>query len=189
MSLGTSMDVGPGGTAGANTTLVESQNGRHRTADILITSGTQLVVTPDNESLGDGILIYTFPAGTIIVNKIYGDVGLEIDDSFLVGDTPEVALGGSLTDSAVATTGQNQEEDLWGPHVVTGCETGAAPTDAIQQMNGTAGLNIIILAAASHAVYLNCADAWAAGGAGTKDVVVQNGRFIIDYTLIPNEGT
>ncbi len=67
MSIGRSMGIGTLGTAGANTTVIESGNAINRRTDILITSGTQLVVTPDNESLGDGILIYTFPAGTIIV--------------------------------------------------------------------------------------------------------------------------
>ncbi len=190
MSIGKSMGVGPAGTAGANTTLVESGQGNHRVADILIASGTSLVTTPDTAALGQGILVYTFPPGTIIINKIYGDIGLEINDATNVGDTPEVALGGTQTSGAVATIGASAatDEDLWGPHVVTGCDTGAAPTDAIQQMNGTAGLNIIILAAAAHTVYLNCADNWA-NGAGTADVTVQNGRFIIDFTLVPNEGT
>ncbi len=174
------------GTAGTSISALEMGVGTLRRTILKVTTPISVVTTPHSESLGDGILIYTFPAGQIVLHDIYGDVGLEIDDASLVGDTPEVALGGTLTTGAVATIGASNvtDENIWGPHVAAGCDVGATVADAGQWLTTA---DAIIAATASHAVYFNCAYGWTSGS-NAKDLYLQTGRFIIDWTLIPVEG-
>ena len=130
---------------------------------------------------------HIFKAGQIIVHRVYGDVGLEINDASNVADTPEIGLGTLIASGAVATLGAvgAGAEDLWGPHVVAGCDTGADATDAGQFVST---LEFVIADAAAHLVHLNCADTWG-NGAGTANVVLENdARFVIDWTILPLGG-
>ncbi len=184
-SLG-ALTRGAVGTAGTSIAALEMGEGTLRRTILKVTTPISVVTTPHSESLGDGILVYTFPAGQIILHDVYGDVGLEIDDASLIGDTPEVALGGTLTTGAVATVGASNvtDENIWGPHVAAGCDVGATVGDAGQWVSAK---DVIIAAAADHTVYFNCAYGWSSG-ANTKDLFLQTGRFVIDWTLIPVEG-
>ncbi len=174
------------GTAASGWTAVEQGAGTQRRTIIDLTSPLSVVTTPDTAALSDGVLCYTFPAGQIIVHEVYGDVGMEIDDATNVADTPEVGLGNVIVSGAIATLGASvtTTENVWGPHVVTGCDTGAAASDAIQQISVK---NFIIPGADSHAIYFNVADTWS-NGAGTADCFVFTARFVIDWSLLPIEG-
>lgn len=186
MSIGQSMNFARAGTAGTGVTAIESGNGNHRRTELIVAATHVLVTTPDNESLGQGALIYTFPAGQIIVHRVYGDVGLEINDALLVADTPEIGLGSVVATGAIAVLNGSTMEDIWGPHVVAGCDTGADATDAGQFVSTK---EFVIANAGAHTVYLNCADAWA-DGANSADVVLENAaRFVIDWTILPLGGT
>lgn len=174
------------GTAGTSIAAIELGDGMTRRTILKVTAPISIVTTPDTAALAGGALIYTFPAGQIIIHEVYGDVGIEINDATNEGDTPEVGLGTVIGAGAIATLGASDPlmEDIWGPHVVTGCDVGAAPTDAIQQVTNPAK---ILLGAGVHLVHFNMADTWG-NGAGTADAFLQAGRFIIDWTLIPAEG-
>ena len=188
MTTGTSMNFARAGTAGTGVTAIESGNGNHRRTELIVAATHIVVTTPDTAALAQGALIYTFPAGQIIVHRVYGDVGLEINDATNVADTPEIGLGTLIASGAVATLGAvgAGAEDLWGPHVVAGCDTGADATDAGQFVST---LEFVIADAAAHLVHLNCADTWG-NGAGTANVVLENdARFIIDWTILPLGGT
>ncbi len=182
------LPVGAVGVVGTGWNVVEQGVGTLRRTILSVTTPLSVVTTPDTAALADGVLAYTFPAGVIIVHEVYGDVGLEIDDANNVGDTPEVGLGFTIAAGANATLGDAatgvEAENMWGPHVMTGCDVGAAATDAIQQISS---LNLIIPGATDHTVFFNCADTWG-NGAGTKDVFIQAARFVIDWTLLPTEG-
>ncbi len=182
------------GTAGANVTETTYEQGggnelgqRYMT-NLVITAGISLVTTPDTASLAEGILIYTFPAGQIVVNRVYGDVGLDINDANNVADTPEIGLGTAVASGANATLGDAasgvEAENLWGPHVVAGCDTDADTSDAGQFIST---LGFVMAGAGDHTCHLNCADNWG-NGAGTQDVTIVNGRFIIEWLLLPIEG-
>ena len=182
------------GTAGSGVTVTEylvagddGTIGALHVTNLFIAAGTSVVTTPDMESLAEGTLIYTFPAGTIIVKRVYGDIGLDINDAALVGDTPEVGLGTLIGSGANATLGAvgAGAEDIWGPHVAAGVDTEATAGDAGQFITVP---NLIIPGASAHLVHFNVADAWA-DGAGTADVILVNGaRFIIEWYLMPVEG-
>ncbi len=174
------------GTTGTSIDAIEMGDGMNRRTILKVTAPIAVVTTPDDESLCDGHLIYTFPAGQIIVHEVYGDVGIEIDDSTNIADTPEVGLGTVIGTGAIATLGAavTTMENLWGPHVMAGCDVGADTSDAGQWVSRK---GFVILGAAVHTVHFNMADVWTNGN-GTKDAYLQAGRFIIDWSLIPAEG-
>ncbi len=174
------------GTVATGFTAVEQGEGTLRRTVIDLTAVTSFVTTPDTAALADGMLMYTFPTGQIWLHRVYGDIALDIDDNANDEDQAEVGLGSVIATGAVATLGAGAStwEDLWGPHIMTGCDAIATPADAIQVVTET---NLIIPAANAHTVFLNCADTWA-NGAGTKDVFIQRARFVLDWTLLPAEG-
>ncbi len=184
------------GTAGANVTVKEyliaggdGTTGAMYMTNLFITAGTSVVTTPDTAALAQGQLIYTFPAGQIIIKRIYGDVGLDIDDAANVADTPEIGLGTAVATGANATLGDAasgiEAENLWGPNVVAGCDTDADASDAGQVL---VTADFFMIGSADHTVFFNVADTWG-NGDGTKDVTVVNGaRFIIEWLLLPVEG-
>ena len=187
MSLGTSMNFTLYGTAGSGVVMREYGDNTRRRTELIIPAATVVVTTPDNESLAQGALIYTFPAGQIIVHRVYGDVGLEIDQSANIADTPEIGLGTVIASGAIAVLNGTTMEDIWGPHVVAGCDTGADATDAGQFVSQK---EFVILHGGVHTVHFNCADAWANNGVDTKNVVLEDeARFIIDWTVLPLGGT
>ena len=177
---------GPRGTAGSGWTAVEQGEGTRRRTILNLTTALSVVTTPDTAALGDGVLAYTFPAGQIIVHQVYGDVGLDINDNANDEDTPEIGLGTTQTTGAVATLGASAatDEDIWGPHVVAGCDVIAVAADAGQFISTK---DLIIAGAGAHTVFFNVADTWA-NGAGTADLFVNTARFVIDWTLLPIEG-
>ncbi len=182
------LPVGAVGVVGTGWNVVEQGEGTRRRTILSVTTPLSVVTTPDTAALADGVLAYTFPAGVVIVHEVYGDVGLDIDDNANDEDTPEAGLGFTIAAGANATLGDAatgvEAENMWGPHVVTGCDVIAVAADAIQQISS---LNLIIAGTDSHAVFFNLADTWA-NGAGTKDVFLQAARFVIDWTLLPTEG-
>ena len=181
--------VGTVGTGVTETTYEQGGdiNGRAYLTNLFIAAGTSVVTTPDTASLAQGTLIYTFPAGQIIVKRVYGDFGLDINDVNNVADTPEVGLGTLIASGAVSDLGTvgAAAEDIWGPHVAAGCDTEADTSDAGQFITVP---NLIIAGAGAHLVHFNVADNWG-NGAGTADVTLVNGaRFIIEWYLLPIEG-
>ena len=187
MSIGQSMNFARAGTPGTGVTAIESGNGNHRRTELIVAATHIVVTTPDTAALSQGALIYTFPAGQIIVHRVYGDVGLEINDATNITDTPEIGCGTAAATGANATLGDTANaENLWGPHVVAGCDTGADATDAFQ---GVTSPEFIMADAGLHTMYLSAADTWA-NGAGTANVVLENdARFVIDWTVLPLGGT
>ena len=188
MTIGIQMGFGRVGTPGTSITAIEAGHCTKRRTTLIVTAAISLVTTPDVENLAGGALIYTFPPGQVIVHRVYGDVGIDIDDNINDEDTPEVGLGTVVAAGANATLGDAASgitaENIWGPHVVTGCDYLAVAADAIQVVSTP---ELVIAGAGVHTVYLNLADAWA-DGAGTADAKIEAGRFIIDWTILPIEG-
>ncbi len=180
------------GTAGSGVTATEyklagDDQGSVRMTNLKVAADTVIGAVADTAAMSRGVLIYTFPAGQIIVKRVYGDVGLDVDETNYDEDTPEVGLGTTTRDGeAEATLGASvgTTEDIWGPHVAAGCDTKATAADAGQWITVP---NLIIAGAGAHTVYLNIADTWA-NGTGTPNVTVEIGRFVIEWLLLPIEG-
>lgn len=143
------------GTAGSSVTAAEYGDGQNHVTKLTI-SGLAVTIG-DNASLAIGSLIYTLPAGDIIVHGAGGSVQLALDTGTPTTDTPEVGLGTTIGAEANATLGavDAAAENIAGPHVMNNVAGTAEPINSV-----TAGV-LHIPAAGDHTIYLNFADAWA----------------------------
>jgi hypothetical protein len=133
----------------------------------------------DAANLALGAKIYTFPAGTIVVDDVSFVGGITAAIS-VTTDTPEVGIGtvvGSGVNATLSTTGEDIMEG--GAAGYTG-GTAVAPDvagTAFSKGRINGGVPVVILATGgkSHDIFLNVADGWAdvtAAGAVTADAVI-----------------
>lgn len=144
------------GTAGTNCTAVEYGNSHHHVTNLTLASVAYTI--GDNAALADSALVYTFPAGHIVVHGVYSSVGLSLTTGTPTTDTPEVGLGTTAASGVNATLGAvaATAEDIAGPAVMDDI-AGTAEVFG----TGAATKPFEILPAAAHTVYLNIADTWA----------------------------
>lgn len=170
------------GSVGASTVVATEYGHGAEHLTVLTLSSFAVGTSGDNASLGFGALLYTFPAGIIMVERA-GFINLGVTAAISVTtDTPEVGLGTVVATGAIATLGAGSAtmEDI----LEGGDTTNVAPDVA-----GTATINStkiptnasgddgpkIIQAASAHTVYFNMADGWAdvsAAGAVTASGTV-----------------
>lgn len=170
------------GTVGASTVkAVEYGHGAEHLTVLTLTSFA-VGTSGDNASLGFGALLYTFPAGIIMVERAgFINVGVTAAIS-VTTDTPEVGLGTVVATGAIATLGA-------GAATMEDILEGGDTSNIAPDVAGTATINStkkptvatgddgpkIIQAAAAHTVYFNMADGWAdvtAAGAVTASGTV-----------------
>jgi hypothetical protein len=142
------------GTVGTGVTAVEHSSDGKNFTTILTLTGVAFTIG-DNAALADGALIYTFPAGAVVINSASINVGLSLTTGTPTTDTPEVALGTTIASGANATLGAvaATAEDICGPAVA---DDVAGTAEVL-----TTGSSFVIEAAAAHTVHLNYADTWA----------------------------
>jgi len=155
------------GTITANETGVDS----HRITTIDIADLN--LITTTNASKGDGKLIYTFPAGNIIVKRATIALGIIGTAALNVADTPDLGLGTVVASGAVAVlSGTGTFENILTGQTVSACD------NTVQLASVAATLTIAT--AAAHTVYLNIADGWAGIDAG----MLATGRVIIEWAYM-----
>ncbi len=156
------------GTVVANETGFDS----HRITTIDIADLALIVTT--NASKGDGKLIYTFPAGKIVVKRTSLSIGIIGTAALNVADTPEIGVGTVVATGAIATLGAGGAtmENLFDGTAISACDNTA--------YQGSQSLTLAITAAAVHNVYLNIADGWAGIDTGMK----ATGRVIIEWAYM-----
>lgn len=164
------------GTANTGSTAVEYGDGRlHQT---VLTLATTLPAIAGGASLGVGKLLYTFPAGAIIVESAYMSVAITQTEGNITADTPDVGLGTVIASGAIATLdGTGTFENIITGQTAADCNGTATVKTAIP----TANVPFVIEAGAAHTIYLNVADGWAASGdaaAAVAGTVVLNWRFM-----------
>jgi len=141
------------GTIGTNVTAVE-RGTKQRHITVLTLSGVAATIG-DTAALAGGALIYTLPAGRILVEAASMSVGLNLTTGTPTTDTPELGLGTTVGSGVNATLGDVDAacENILGPAVANNI----AGTAEIL----TAAPGLIIEAAGDHTVYFNYADTWA----------------------------
>lgn len=141
------------GTAGTNVTAVELGAGNLHTTRLTL-SGVAATIG-DTAALAGGALIYTFPAGPVVVRSATMSVGLTLTTGTPTTDTPELGLGTTQGTGVNATLGDVDAaaENILGPAVADDI-AGTA-----ELLTGVADL--AIETAGDHTVYLNYADTWA----------------------------
>lgn len=168
------------GTANTGVTAVEYGDGVDHTT-VLTVSVTDAVDIADNAALADGYLLYTFPAGLIVVEQAYMTMALSVASTEAQADTPDVGLGTVIASGAVATLdGTGTFEDLLTGQ--TAADSNGTATVALA--NPTAGVPFLIPAASAHTVHFNIADTWAddTGGDLTGDIA---GTVVLKWKFLP----
>lgn len=167
----TSVNVG---TANTGVTAVEYGDAiNHKT--VLTVSQEDALTAADNAALASGYLLYTLPAGAVVVKSSYMSVGVTMAEDTTA--TPEVGLGTTIGSGANATLGA---VGAAAENIQEGKAAANASGTATVQTKGTL---LVIEAAGDHTVYLNCADTWAdtAGTDLTGDIA---GTVILEWTFL-----
>ena len=139
-------------------TVAEAGDSYHHVTTLTLTAFA-VGDSADNAALSDGALIYTLPAGAIIVDACSLDVALTLADAVQT-DTPELGVGttvGSGANATLGAVGAAAENVFEGTAVAN--VAGTTPLEAVKQP--TAATTLLISAAADHTLYLNVADTWA----------------------------
>jgi hypothetical protein len=169
--------IAAAGTAGTNVTAEEFSDGLYRRFTKLTLAGVAITIG-DDASLGMGALIYTFPAGPLVVNSAYINAGLTLTTGTPTTDTPEMGLGTVIASGAVAVLGGTATfENIMG----------GAATPVLANIAGTKKLFTHVSAlkmdaADAHTVHLNFADGWANVD---NTAATANGTVILEWTPIP----
>ena len=155
-NLGDDTHATSAGTAGTGVTATEYGDGHNRVTKLVL-SGVAITIG-DNAALADGALIYTFPAGALVIESSSISVGLTLTTGTPTTDTPEIGLGTTIASGVNATLGAvaATAEDIMA----------GASTPVMADIAGTAEVfthvtNLKVEAADAHTVHINVADTWA----------------------------
>lgn len=164
------------GTAATGVTAVETGDGhQHRT---VLTVNTTLPAIAGGASLGVGKLLYTLPAGAVIVDAAYMSLAITQTQGNITADTPDGGLGTVIASGAVAVLGGTATFE----NIITGQTfDDCNGTAEVKATIPTAGVPLVIEAAGARTVYFNVADGWAASGdaaALLTGTVVLSWRFL-----------
>lgn len=156
MSIGELTSGSGNGVAATGINVREFGDSRNHTTTLTI--GLPAVATTA-AALAFGQLLYTFPAGEIVINSVGINVALTAADGNIDADTPEVSLGSDPASGVYATLG---EVDAG----LTLTTENYLTTQNLANCTGTAEVlteatPIVIATAADRTVYLNFADTWA----------------------------
>jgi hypothetical protein len=160
------------GTVGTNVTAVERGWANNHVTTLTLSS---LALTiGDTATLADGVLIYTFPAGAIIVDAAYMSVGVNLTTGTPTTDQPDVGLGTVIASGAVAV--------LDTPSTFEDIMTGQTAADVA----GTATVltlqtTKVIEVGEAHTVHFNIADTWANV---TDTAATASGTVVLKWALM-----
>jgi hypothetical protein len=161
------------GTANAGTTAVEYGDGHHHTT--VLTVNTTLPAIAGGANLAVGKLLYTFPAGALVVKSAYMSLAITQTQGNITADTPDGGLGTTIASGVVALLGGTPAFE----NILTG--------QTFNDCNGTAEVKtvadqvLVIEAGAAHTVHFNVADGWAASG---DAAAVLAGTVVIEWEFM-----
>lgn len=168
------------GVANTGVTAVE-YGGAYRHQTILTINQAAALTSGDNASLADGYLIYTFPAGEIVVHA--ASMQLALVNAEHAAETVEVGIGTTIGTGAVAVLGGTAGME----NILTG--TAAAGMEATDILTltaiPTAAVPLVIADADPHIVHVNMALGWANTAGAALDVDLA-GTVILDWSYMGN---
>lgn len=161
------------GTAATGVTATEYGDGIQNFTKLILggkTGGFAVGAIAGGADLAVGGLIYTFPAGDIVVLACRTvDLTMTEDDGNVTADDPDVGVGTTIGSGAVAVLGGTAAFE----NILTGqTSVNLAVTDVAVQTT------LAITGAGAHTVYLNVADGWAASG---EDDMSATGSIYIQW--------
>lgn len=144
------------GIAATGVTAAEYGDGHQHTT--VLTVDTVLPAIAGGADLSVGVLLYTLPAGAVIVDKAYMSMAITQTEGHITADTPDVGLGTTIAAGANALLSDTSGAE----NILTG-QT-ADDCDGTAEVKTVANQILVIEAAGDHTVYFNAADGWAASG-------------------------
>ena len=144
------------GTANTGITAVERGDGYQHTT--ILTVASTLPAIAGGAALSVGKLLYTFPAGAIVVDKAYMSMGITQTQGNINADTPDVGLGTVIAAGANALLSDTAgAENILTGQTANNC-TGTAEVKTVGDQV------LVIEAGGAHTVHFNVADDWAVSG-------------------------
>lgn len=161
------------GAAAAGVVATEQGNGAHHRTILAV--NTTLPAIAGGGNLAVGKLLYTLPAGAIVINRAYMSLAITQTEAHINADTPDGGLGTVIGSGAVATLdGTATFENILTGQTFNNC-TGTAEVKTV------ADQELVIEAGAAHTVHFNVADGWAADG---DAAALLTGTVVLDWTFI-----
>ncbi len=165
--------VATGGTVNAGTTAVERGDSKQHTTTLTVAS--TLPAIAGGAQLSVGKLLYTFPAGAIVVHAAYMSMAITQTQAHINADTPDVGLGTAIAAGANALLSDTSgAENILTGQTANNC-TGTAEVKTV------ADQVLVIEAGDNHTLYFNVADDWAADG---DAAAIMAGTVVIHWTLM-----
>ncbi len=153
--------AGAGTVGGAGITAAEYGDGRTHQTVLTIAATTVLPAITGNAAQGVGTLLYTFPAGSQIVESAYMSVGITQSEGHINADTPDVGIGTVVATGGVSVLdGTGTFENIVTGQTAANCTGTASVATALP----TGNVPLIIAAGDAHTLYLNAAATWTLGG-------------------------
>jgi hypothetical protein len=164
------------GTVGTGVTAVEYGDGHVHTT--VLTLAATVPAIAGGADLAVGNLIYTLPAGAVVVDSAYMSAAITQSEGNITADTPDVGIGTVIASGVVAVLGGTATFE----NIITG-QTAADcnGTATVKTSIPTAAVPFVIESGDAHTIHLNVADGWAASGdsgASLTGTVVLNWRFM-----------
>ncbi len=144
------------GVAATGVTAVESGSGHYHTT--VLTVNTVLPDIAGGAALSVGKLLYTLPAGALVVNCSNMNLSITQTDGNITADTPDGGLGTTIAAGANATLNLTSGAE----NILTGQTFNDC--DGTAEVKTVADQVLVIESAGNHTVYFNVADTWAASG-------------------------
>lgn len=172
---GTTTSTNNVGTAATGSTVVHTGDGINMRATITV--NTTLPAIAGGAALAVGKLLYTLPAGAVLVKDAYMSLAITQTEGNINADTPDVGIGTVIASGVVSVlSGTATFENIVTGQTAANC-TGTA---TVKTTAPTAGTALAIETGDAHTIYANVADTWAASGdAGA----LLTGTVIVDYTF------
>jgi hypothetical protein len=144
------------GAAATGSTAVEYGDSRNHVT--VLTVSTALPAITGGAEQGLGKLVYTFPAGCIVVKAAYMSMSLTQTEAHINNDTPDGGLGTTIASGIHDLLSEvSGSENILTGQTFNNC-TGTAEVKTV------ADQPLAIETGGNHTVYFNVADDWAASG-------------------------
>jgi len=146
------------GTPGTNVTALEEvRQGNVHFTRLQFAVSAALPAIAGGAALGVGKLVYTFPAGEIVLQGATINVGITQTQGNINANTPTVGLGTVIASGVVSV--------LSGTATFQDIVTGSAAADCTGTRTvKTLNPDLVIATAGAHTVHFNAAATWAASG-------------------------
>jgi hypothetical protein len=162
------------GAAATGMTVVENGDGSHHTTTITLAGVLPAITGGVNQAVGT--LLYTFPAGDIVVNHAKLNVSITQSEGNINNDTPDVGLGTVIGTGAVAVLSTTLEDIIVGQTA-----TDSNGTATVKTAIPTAAVPFVIESGDAHTLHFNAAFGWAASGDLAATIT---GTVVIEWDFV-----